>query len=165
MTPRERVLDTFAAEWGSPPAFLVRAPGRVNLIGEHTDYNDGFVLPMAIDRAVWIALRPRQDRQVRVLALDFDANWLEFQLDALERGPASPAEYLKGVAWALQEAGHPCRAGKAPYRAMSPLARGCLLRRRWSWPPCALLRGPLAFLWRHQTAPACASALRWNGWG
>jgi len=50
----------------------VRAPGRVNLIGEHTDYNDGFVLPMAIDRAIWIALSPRADRQVLAHSLDFD---------------------------------------------------------------------------------------------
>ena len=52
--------------------WIVRAPGRVNLIGEHTDYNDGFVLPMAIDRAVWIALAPRDDRRVVVYSLDYD---------------------------------------------------------------------------------------------
>src|SRR5262245_44436855 len=55
----QRVLDEFRHRFKAPAACLVRAPGRVNLIGEHTDYNDGFVLPMAIDRAVWIALRPR----------------------------------------------------------------------------------------------------------
>jgi galactokinase len=48
----ELVARTFAERVGAPPALLVRAPGRVNLIGEHTDYNDGFVLPLAIDRAV-----------------------------------------------------------------------------------------------------------------
>ena len=66
------VLQAFEAHFGSPPAFVVRAPGRVNLIGEHTDYNDGFVLPMAIDRAVWIALRPCQDRQVDIHSLDLN---------------------------------------------------------------------------------------------
>ncbi|NNE69875.1 MAG: galactokinase, partial [Rhodothermales bacterium] len=45
--------------YGFEPSHVVRAPGRVNLIGEHTDYNDGFVLPLAIERAVWIAFRPR----------------------------------------------------------------------------------------------------------
>jgi hypothetical protein len=55
---RAAVAREFQARYGEPPALLARAPGRVNPIGEHTDHNDGFVLPMAIDRAVWIALRP-----------------------------------------------------------------------------------------------------------
>jgi len=67
---RARVEAAFAAEHGGKPLCCVQAPGRVNLIGEHTDYNDGFVLPCAIDRATVIALRPRHDRQVHVLALD-----------------------------------------------------------------------------------------------
>ena len=53
------VTSAFTAQFGSVPEFVVRTSGRVNLIGEHPDYNDGFVLPMAIDRAIWIALRPR----------------------------------------------------------------------------------------------------------
>ena len=57
-SPRARVMAAFVLRYGAPPAFVVRAPGRVNLIGEHTDYNDGFVMPLAIDRALWIALRP-----------------------------------------------------------------------------------------------------------
>ncbi|MEA3310451.1 MAG: galactokinase family protein, partial [Chloroflexota bacterium] len=98
----------FAERFDEPPAFLVRAPGRVNLIGEHTDYNAGFVLPMAIDRALWIALRPRSDRRVSVHSLDFDET-AEFELDALEQQDAGWVEYLKGVAWALQEAGYALR--------------------------------------------------------
>jgi galactokinase len=102
----ERVIRReFEQRFGTPPAFVVRAPGRVNLIGEHTDYNDGFVLPLAIDRAVWIALRPRADRQVLAHSLDF-AGSTTFALDELTRGDDGWAEYVKGVAWALQEAGH-----------------------------------------------------------
>jgi galactokinase len=77
----------------------------VNLIGEHTDYNDGFVLPMAIDRAVWIAAQPRGDGRVVVRALDLD-DVLDFALSDLKRGCGSWAEYVKGVAWTLQEAGY-----------------------------------------------------------
>ncbi|MDQ4078748.1 MAG: galactokinase, partial [Chloroflexota bacterium] len=84
------------------------APGRVNLIGEHTDYNDGFVLPMAIDRAVWIALRAREDRRVVLYSLDFEEG-LEFSLEGLQRGDEEWGEYVKGVAWALQEAGYELR--------------------------------------------------------
>jgi galactokinase len=69
-TLRQDVETAFEAEFGRAATHCVQAPGRVNLIGEHTDYNDGFVLPCAIDRATVIALRPRTDRQVRVLALD-----------------------------------------------------------------------------------------------
>ncbi|MCY4539166.1 MAG: galactokinase family protein, partial [Chloroflexi bacterium] len=61
---RTIVETEFRKAFNDSPAFIVRAPGRVNLIGEHTDYNDGFVFPMAIERATWIALRPRDDNQV-----------------------------------------------------------------------------------------------------
>jgi galactokinase len=108
---QQRVTQEFERRFGTPPQFVVRAPGRVNLIGEHTDYNDGFVLPMAIDRAVWIALQPRDDRRVVCHSLDFDQA-LGFSLeDASEMGTHTRTgsewgEYLKGVAWALQQAGH-----------------------------------------------------------
>jgi galactokinase len=101
----EAVVREFEARFGEPPACVVRAPGRVNLIGEHTDYNDGFVLPMAIERAVWIALRPRSTGEVSVHSLDFGET-ASFALDPLERGGPEWSEYLKGTAWALAEAGH-----------------------------------------------------------
>ena len=101
----DRVAMTFAERYGERPAVVVRAPGRVNLIGEHTDYNDGFVLPLAIDRAVWIALRPRHDREVHVWSTEF-GEAAHFRLDGLERERAGWIEYLKGTAWALERAGH-----------------------------------------------------------
>ncbi|RJP47282.1 MAG: galactokinase [Anaerolineaceae bacterium] len=96
-----RVQVAFHSIFRSPPAFIVRAPGRVNLIGEHTDYNEGFVLPMAIDRAVWIALRPRTDRRVLVHSLDLNLS-AAFDLDSLTRGKNRWEEYIKGVAHELQ---------------------------------------------------------------
>ena len=99
-----KVNQKFQEIFEETPTFLVRAPGRVNLIGEHTDYNDGFVLPMAIDRTVWIALRPRNDRQVRVRSLDYD-EMAEFSLDDLSKGKGW-AEYIKGVANELKDTGY-----------------------------------------------------------
>jgi galactokinase len=100
----EKVAAAFRARFGTDPAWLVRSPGRVNLLGEHTDYNEGFVLPMAIDRAVWIALRARADRDVVAASLDF-AEEKAFSLDGLRREGRGWWEYLKGTAWALGEAG------------------------------------------------------------
>ncbi len=103
MSLRARVAGAFKGRYGSDPAFVVRAPGRVNLIGEHTDYNDGFVFPMAIDRAAWIALRPRADGRVVATSLDFDET-REFDLGKLGKKDTDGwIEYLKGTAWALQE--------------------------------------------------------------
>jgi galactokinase len=102
---KQHVLAHFSARFATAPKWVVRAPGRVNLIGEHTDYNDGFVLPLAIDRAVWIALRPREDRRVLVYSIDYHESG-EFSLDALARAGSGWIEYLKGTAWSLQEAGH-----------------------------------------------------------
>src|SRR5206468_1936077 len=68
-------------------AFLVHAPGRVNLIGEHTDYNDGFVLPIAIEYDVRFAVAPRPDRGVQLHSVNFDAE-TTFDLDHIERDAA-----------------------------------------------------------------------------
>src|SRR5687768_7535391 len=96
---RARVIAEFESRFGASPEFVARAPGRVNLIGDHTDYNDGFVLPMAIDRAAWIALRASRDGQVRVHALDFkeSAEFDPRMLPAERNGAAGPGwlEYIR----------------------------------------------------------------------
>lgn len=105
MSTREHAITEFKRHFGDPPAFVVRAPGRVNLIGEHTDYNDGFVLPLAIDRAVWIALRPASTKQVVLHALDLNQS-AEFSLKNIKHENQEWVEYVKGTAWALQQAGY-----------------------------------------------------------
>lgn len=123
MTIQQQVIATFKQIYGEAPAFVIRAPGRVNLIGEHTDYNDGFVLPMAINRAMWIALRPRSDRQIVVRSLDFDEDF-SFSLDHMTRGEDSPAEYIKGTAWALQEAGYKLKGWEGVMQGDVPIGAG-----------------------------------------
>ncbi len=102
MNGRTRALDLFHAEFGGAPDLVVRAPGRVNLIGDHTDYNDGFVLPMALDRATWIAARVSGSSSVRVLSED--RGLAGFDLRRLRQGEGWE-EYLKGVAAMMQRAG------------------------------------------------------------
>ena len=104
MSLKDRVVADFRSRYGEAPPLVVRAPGRVNLIGEHTDYNDGFVLPMAIDRAVWIAFRRRDDHLVRVHSLEF-GQASDFSLHHLHREAKGWVEYVKGMAWALQDDG------------------------------------------------------------
>ncbi len=105
----EAAVCRFAAAFGAYPTHLALGPGRVNLIGEHTDYNEGFVLPFAIDRHTVAALRLREDRTIR-LTTDFDgdaaAALVETTMDDL--GAAADlgwAAYPVGVAWALSEHG------------------------------------------------------------
>ena len=96
----------FHTIYGARPEVVVRAPGRVNLIGEHTDYNDGFVLPAAIDRSIAFAGRRRADRLVRVHSLDFDAS-VEFILDDIQKDGKNPwSNYIRGVSKYLEEDGH-----------------------------------------------------------
>jgi len=117
------VAQQFAEHFGRKPRWVVRAPGRVNLIGEHTDYNDGFVLPLAIDRAVWIALRPRDDRQVVVHSVDYRGRG-GFSLDKLVKGNEGWTEYLKGAAWSLQEAGYELTGWEGVLMGDVPLGAG-----------------------------------------
>ena len=112
-TPKNRsncfsfATQKFKEIFGSTPAFIASAPGRVNLIGEHTDYNDGYVFPVAIDKYLNIAARKRPDRCVRLHALDVDDSY-EFCLDTppstLQQAPAW-SHYLIGVASLLQTSG------------------------------------------------------------
>ena len=103
MNMKEKLISAFQKRFNQSPSFIVRAPGRVNLIGEHTDYNDGFVLPMAIDRAIWIALRPRTDRRILLHSLDFEQP-ADFSLDDFTHKKGW-TEYVRGIAWVLQEEG------------------------------------------------------------
>jgi galactokinase len=99
------VAKLFSERFGEQPRWVVRAPGRVNLIGEHTDYNDGFVLPLAIDRAIWIAARPRSDAQVAVHSMNYNEPG-SFSLDNLGEKGEGWIEYMKGTAWSMQDAGY-----------------------------------------------------------
>jgi len=99
------IRQKFAEIFGEEPVAVVRAPGRVNLIGGHTDYNDGYVLPIAIDRSVLVAATPRDDRQVVIYALDFGES-VEFSLHDIGRDQAKPwSNYQRGVAYFLEERG------------------------------------------------------------
>jgi galactokinase len=85
----------------------IRAPGRVNLIGEHTDYNEGFVLPAAIDLEIRIAYLPTADRRVELVRLD-GGERDGFDLDSARPKAGTWLDYVAGTAWALGEAGLPC---------------------------------------------------------
>jgi len=117
----------FREIFGYPARATFRAPGRVNLIGEHTDYNDGFVLPMAIDRWVWMAVAPagRQGRTIRLAALSLDSEVQSFSLDDLQ--PASDARwtnYVRGVLALLERAGHRLGSLDLAYAGNVPIGAG-----------------------------------------
>ena len=99
------VTQSFSNQFAEEPQFIIRAPGRVNLIGEHTDYNDGFVMPMAIKQAVWLAIRPRNDGQIWLNSLEMDEP-IEFEIEQFEKSPGHWGDYVKGVTWSLLEAGY-----------------------------------------------------------
>lgn len=113
---------SFETYFNSKPEIVVRAPGRVNLIGEHTDYNDGFVFPMAIDRAVWLALRPREDGIVRLYSLDLEAE-ASFELLSLTKG-SDWIEYPKSIAYELIKAGYTLRGFDAVMTGDVPRGAG-----------------------------------------
>src|SRR5581483_394254 len=109
MNPRlvEQAQALFYETFGGNPTLTTLAPGRVNLIGEHTDYNEGFVLPMAVDRGVVLAGRRREDAKVVLFSADHKQK-VEFLLEPLRPDAAHPwSNYLKGVAQELRNTGRP----------------------------------------------------------
>jgi galactokinase len=111
---RDQVTEAFKTLYGRDPAIIARAPGRVNLLGAHVDYNEGWVLPGAIDRAIWLAAAPRKDRIVRISSLDFRQEG-EADLSTLQAGTTPQLvrepgptwlNYPAGVAWVMMDAGY-----------------------------------------------------------
>jgi galactokinase len=100
------VTEQFTKQFGRKAAVLVRAPGRVNLLGAHVDYVEGWVLPGAIDRAVYLAAAPRSDATVTVHALDFNQS-AAFAITAPQTPVSDPLwlNYPLGMAWALGQNG------------------------------------------------------------
>jgi galactokinase len=122
MTIKEQVISEFKTRFKAEPSYVVRAPGRVNIIGEHTDYNEGFVLPMAIDRNSWMALRPRTDRIVSIYSMNHKEE-ASFDLDNIEK-ESGWQEYPKGVAVELMKAGKELSGWEATTICDVPLSAG-----------------------------------------
>ncbi|WP_025120232.1 MULTISPECIES: galactokinase [unclassified Serratia (in: enterobacteria)] len=104
MSLKQHTQALFTEHFGYAPTLTIQAPGRVNLIGEHTDYNDGFVLPCAIDYQTVISGAPRSDRQIRVLAADYENQQDQFSLDEpiVSHANLRWADYVRGVVKHLQ---------------------------------------------------------------
>ena len=120
----EMLINGFRKRLGGEPETIMRAPGRVNLIGEHTDYNDGFVFPVAIDRDIMVASRKREDGIVRVYSLDFDAV-VEFSISDIQYDSENKwSNYPRGVASVLQEAGYNISGLEAAITGNIPLGAG-----------------------------------------
>ncbi len=106
MDAYEQLAAAFRREFGAEPEVIARAPGRVNLIGEHTDYNDGFVLPVAIDREVRVAVRRRSDGEARLLALNLGRR-SRFDVHDIRHDPSERwSHYERGVVLMLRQRGY-----------------------------------------------------------
>jgi galactokinase len=117
-----RVADRFQKRFGGKP-LLVVSPGRVNLIGEHTDYNEGFVLPGTTDKAIIFAAAPRTDAVCHFISHDFDQEF-RCELDSLHRSPLRWPDYLQGVIDQFLRAGHRLRGFNCVFGGDIPVGAG-----------------------------------------
>jgi galactokinase len=124
------IASSFQEIFGYKPTVTVRAPGRVNLLGEHVDYNEGVVLPAAIDRQVNLAAAPANSSLVTLHAHDlkrqvvFSLSELDRKIDNMGKPLPGWARYPAGVAWALQEAGYALTGMNAIYASDIPIGAG-----------------------------------------
>jgi galactokinase len=117
------LAQRFASLFEAQPT-IFRAPGRVNLIGEHTDYNDGFVMPSAIGLCTRVAISPRQDRRLVIRSEQFPEHFA-FDLDDLpKRGVGEWCDYVLGIAVVLQQAGQPLRGANLLVHGEIPIGGG-----------------------------------------
>jgi galactokinase len=119
----EKLKAEFSRKYGAKPR-IFRAPGRVNLIGEHTDYNDGFVMPCAIDFAAFVAVSERPDRKIRAASMNFAGEY-EFDLDNPSADIAEGwARYVQGVGLILERSGHRLKGANILIDSTVPIGAG-----------------------------------------
>jgi galactokinase len=126
MMPNNLITNLKSHFWrvfNSEPQTLISAPGRVNLIGEHTDYSDGFVLPVAINLGIMIAMKPRDDRRVKLYSIDFTES-IELDLENLIKNDGGWQAYIKGVAYAMLGDGHDLRGWEGVVAGNIPIGAG-----------------------------------------
>lgn len=135
----DNVKKSFEKKFGRKP-LLLASPGRINLIGEHTDYNEGFVLPGATDRAVIFAVAPRDDRRCRFYSLDFDQDYAT-DLDHLHKSEWRWPDYLQGVLDQFLKGGYAIRGLNLAFGGNVPIGGGMS--------SSAAVEGGLAFAVNH----------------
>ncbi len=127
MNPSERqnyIAAEFSRRFGALPTFWSRAPGRVDLMGSHTDYNQGYVMTMALNRETWLAARPRPDQRVNIYSLNL-AGGGEFDLNDISHDTAAPwTNYVRGVAQVMQAEGYPLSGFDGLVHSTVPLNSG-----------------------------------------
>jgi len=116
------LAQNFGEIYGGQPR-IYRAPRRVNLIGEHTDYNEGFVMPMAIEASTWIAITPREDRLIIIRSEKF-AETVTLDLDKLGSRSGHWSDYPRGVAYVLEQEGHRLSGANALLHSDVPVGAG-----------------------------------------
>jgi len=100
---KQKILTEFLQYYNKPAAKLIRSPGRVNIIGEHTDYNEGFVLPMALECSTYLAIAPRHDSMISIFSTGRGKTQIDLQNLTRPHGKAKWFDYIQGIAWALSE--------------------------------------------------------------
>lgn len=121
--PQQELLSTNKYHFKEKPTHYIMAPGRINLIGEHTDYSEGFVLPVAIDRYVSVAFTPRLDNLIQVYSIDFDET-LTIPLDNLIHGHGGWKDYVIAMAWALTDCGYDLSGWQGVVSGNIPIGAG-----------------------------------------
>jgi galactokinase len=118
-----KLKSLFAEMYGQPPT-IYRAPGRVNLIGEHTDYNDGFVMPAALNLYTYVAVSARPDRRLRVYSENL-AEMCDLDLNSIHPGKSGHwSDYVRGVAGVLESSGYPLHGANLAIISEVPLGSG-----------------------------------------
>lgn len=130
MTIQTDAVERYRQRFNAEPAFVARAPGRVNMLGEHVDYNNGMVIPATVELAVWMAFSPSESGQTTLVAMDMadEVSFAPENLAAKTKTDGTPlpewAKYPAGVMWALTNAGHAAPAINATFTSDIPRGAG-----------------------------------------